>query len=148
MKKILLFLLLLALINSIVICQKLELSTAEKVAISIFQKYNMGKDSRVSSIKPIGLKDDTLFYVVSFIDKGFILVSGNRAAPPILGRCSNDIYDIKKMPPGLLYLIEKYKYGISQLNDKKIIASKEVEGKWDEILSSDFNASKSYSVGT
>jgi|WetSurMetagenome_2_1015567.scaffolds.fasta_scaffold38104_1 hypothetical protein len=148
MKKLVVFSFVFIFFVSSGISQKVDPSSAGKIAVAISQKHNSGKAVQVSSIVPIGLKNDTLFYVVSFTGKGFILVSGSRAVPPILGESSNEVYDTKRMPPGLLYLLEKYKYGISKLNEEKVLPSKEIEKRWDEILSSDFLSAKSYSVGT
>jgi hypothetical protein len=147
MKKFLYFLLILLFSESTSICQKVESFTARDVAVAIYQKQNLVKDVQVKSLIPIGLNNDTLLYVVTFAEKGFVIVSGYRSAPPVLGQCFTDVYDTNRMPPGLLYLIEKYKYGISKLKESKVIPSKEIEKKWKNILSSGFSSSKSYTVG-
>ena len=148
MKKILLFFFILFVSELASICQKVESITARDVAVAIYRKHNLVNDVQVSSVIPIGLKNDTLLYVVTFSEKGFVIVSGYRSAPPVLGQCFTDVYDTKRMPPGLLYLFEKYKYGISKLVENKIIPTKETEKKWDNILSPDFTSNKGYTVGT
>jgi len=147
MKKILFLFFILFASELASVCQKIELITARDVAVATYLKHNLVQDVQISSVIPIGLNNDTLLYIVTFNEKGFVIVSGYRSAPPVLGQCFTDVYDTKKMPPGLLYLLEKYKYGISKLIENKIIPTKETEKKWDNILSSDFTSNKGYTVG-
>lgn len=147
MKKSIFFLITLVFSETMILCQSVDPFLARDVAISYGQKNNLLTGSEDCSIIPLGLDNDTLLYVISFNEKGFIIVSGYRSAPPILGQCFNAPYDTTQMPPGLLYLFEKYKYGISKLKENNVVPSKETEEKWVHILKSD-NLNKSYTIET
>lgn len=147
MKRNIFFLMTLVFSETLILCQSVDPFLARDVAISYCQKNNLPADSEDCSIIPLGLNNDTLLYIISFNEKGFIIVSGYRSAPPILGQCFNAPYDTTKMPPGLLYLFKKYKYGISKLKENNVVPSKEIEEKWIDILKSN-NSNKSYSIGS
>lgn len=87
---------------------------------------------------------DTLLYIVPFENSGFTIISGEYSAPPLLGYCSEGEYDVAKMPSGLLYLIEKYKFEINKLKDEKMKPSEKIEKLWQEYLGE--NQLKSYSI--
>jgi len=88
---------------------------------------------------------DTLIYIVPFEESGFAIVSGQLAAPPVLGFCFKGNYVPDSVPPGLLYLIEKYKYKIGELKKEKKKSTEKVEKLWEEYLSG--TNLKSYTVG-
>ena len=139
--------LIITLFESVILGQKVDILTAEKAAVTDFVMHNQAIAPSVSKITPFGVTNDTSFYVVEFEKRGFVIVSAYRSAPPILGQCFTDTFDQKSMPPGLLYLLEKYKYGIQELKSLGIKPTKVIEKKWEQILSTDNLSPKSYTVG-
>jgi hypothetical protein len=148
MKKLFYLILVLLLSELVIFSQKVDPSTARKVAIANFHKYNLTGTAEISEIVTLGLNNDTLIYIFKFAKEGFVIVSGNYAAPPVLGQCYTDVFDTIMMPPGLLFLLDKYKYEMSKINEIKLKPIKDIKNKWNEILSGNINSSKSYSVGT
>lgn len=135
MKKLYYVILILLLSETVIYSQKVDLSTARKVAIANFQKYNLTEIAEISEIVPLGLNNDTLIYIFKFAKTGFVIVSSYYAAPPVLGQCYTDVFDTSRMPPGLLYLLEKYKYEMSYIKENKLKPTKEIENTWNNILS-------------
>ncbi len=148
MKKLFYLILVLLLTELVIFSQKVDPSTARKVAIANFHKYNLTGNAEISEIVFLGLNNDTSIYVFKFAEKGFVIVSGYYAAPPVLGQCYTDVFDTIRMPPGLLFLLDKYQYEMSKIKEVKLKPIKEIENKWNEILSGEINSSKSYTVGT
>jgi len=148
MKKALLLVVVFFFSAAILMCQKIDSSIAKKIASNVFHKRYPGGIESIKNLIPIGNINDTLFYVIPVSDSGFVIVSAEKSAPPVLGICSSGVYDPNKMPPGLLYLFEKYKYSISELRKNKTVPTKKIENQWKDILSPDFNNSKSYTIGT
>jgi len=146
-KSFALILFLFPLLGNTLFSQKVELSLAKKVAQIRFQYSNQRNDVPIESMVVFKNDIDTLFYLFTFKNKGFIIVSGDQCTPPILGECKRGIYNPEIMPDGLLYLLEKYKYSIYQLKQKKVIPSERYKNLWKEIISSDYLNSKSYVIG-
>jgi hypothetical protein len=148
MKKIILFIFTLVLFNGIICAQKVEKLVAEKIAKEVYKRNNQGKETNLKDIITLGdeSKKDTLIYIVHFEDTGFAIISGQFAAPPVLGYCMDGNYDTAVMPPGLLYLIEKYKYEINSFKKDKKKPTDKVEKLWSEYLTG--NQMKSYSIGS
>lgn len=147
MKKLTTLILVLLQVSITAIGQKIDPITANNIAISVYKKHHPGEARQSTSVIPIGKTNDTLLYIVSFDEKGFLIISADRSAPPVLGECTNSIFDADRIPPGLRYLLEKYKYSIWDLRQKQIKPSKEIDKKWNDILSPSYGLTKSYNVG-
>lgn len=148
MKKLILTLLALILLFESNFAQKVEKTHVEKIAQEVYKRNNQGKTTNLKDVVPLGNegKKDTLLYIVPFEESGFAIISGNLAAPPVLGYCLKGVYDSASMPPGLLYLIEKYKYEIDKLKEEKQKPDESVQKLWEEYLSG--IQLKSYTIGT
>jgi hypothetical protein len=125
MKKVI-FLALLTLISFYFKAQDVSIYDIKKVASAYYKSNNNGEELKYDKIIPVTKNGDTLFYVFSFIQDGFVMVSNDRAAPPILGYTKKGRFQIFEMPPGLLYLIEKYKYLITALKSTSTVPSKKI----------------------
>lgn len=64
-------------------------------------------------------------------DKGFIIVSGDDAAIPILGYSSTISIDPKKMPQNFVKWIENYKQQILYLKANKVEPTSEIQSLWN-----------------
>lgn len=148
MKKILIPFLTLILCYGASIAQKVGLNDARKIAKNVYKKNNNGKETILNDVILLRDKEveDTLLFIVPFEESGFVIVPAHKAAPPTLGHCLNGNFEPSKMPPGLLYLIDKYKYGVKKLNKEKKKPSEKVLKLWTEYLNN--NQLKSYTVGT
>lgn len=147
MKKIILTLLIATLFTGVIPAQKVEKTEAEKIAKNVYKRNNQGKETNLKEVIILGDKNkhDTLLYIVPFEDTGFAIISAYRAAPPVLGHCMKGDYDTGSIPPGLLYLIDKYKHGIAGLKKEKKKPVDKIDKQWKEYLSD--NQLKSYTIG-
>jgi len=141
--------LLLSFIPVLVFSQKVDESTARKVAQNVLMMdYPELKHQKIEKTIPVGLDNDTLYFIFAYPDDGYVIVSAESSAPPVLGHCKKGKYEPENMPPGLLYLLDKYKYSISSLRKEEIKPTKEIEQQWDSFLNDDFVNLKFYSLGT
>jgi hypothetical protein len=147
MKKIIL-----TLIAIIVCCSnfgqnRVELNNVEKIAKEVYKRKNNVGDVKIAKPIPIVSNSvkDTLLYIVPYEKDGFAIVSGIFEVSPILGFCDSGIYNPDIMPPGLLYLIDKYKSEIEKIKTIGVGPTKQVEQQWEEYLSE--NQLKSFTVG-
>jgi hypothetical protein len=123
----------------------------EKDVLKVVEKVlkNENKDfKKIDELIPSGLENDTTIYIAKLKDGGFIIVSADDAAPPYLGGCTLGEYNPKAMPPGLLYLIEKYKYVIKSIQEDNIHATDKIKSKWKYYLDDEEPNLKSVSTIT
>ncbi len=76
---------------------------------------------------------DTLLYIVPFEEGGYAIISGDRGAPPYLGYCPKGDFRESDLPPGLNYLLEKYKSKISKIKKEKKLQDEDIKKRWEEI---------------
>ncbi|MDR2577596.1 MAG: C10 family peptidase [Chitinispirillales bacterium] len=96
--------------------------------------------------KPDGLRrtreqDDALFYVFNISEEdggGFVIVSGDDVARPVLGYSSNGNFDENNMPPNLAYWLEYLGGQIEYAQDNNLEQGEDVRQEWDNYLSGNF----------
>lgn len=119
--------------SSSLFAQKVEEADLQKVALNLLKEKN--KESKtIEKMIPLGVENDTSVYIVSLKGGGFIILSADYAAPPILGFCSNGTYNPDSLPGGLNYLIKGYQISIASLRKEKIKPTTETNTKWQEYL--------------
>lgn len=121
------------LFNSPLQAQKVNVSNVQKVALKVLKEEN--KESQtIEKMIPLGIKNDTTVYIASLKDGGFIILSADYAAPPILGFSSKGTYNPDSLPGGLNYLIKGYQVSIASLREDNIKPTSETNLKWQEYL--------------
>ncbi len=129
--------------------QKVNLKTVKRVAVNAFynQTNNIDKNNiDISELIPITSKNqDTLFYIVNFKNKGFTIISAEKTIQPILGICKDTEYKNDDAPPGLLYLLSRYKTEITEIRKLKAAPSGKIAKKWKKysVNTKDFQKIKS-----
>ncbi len=126
MKKISYIILGLAMLNNTIVkSQKVSLNEAVEVA-KITTKNNTQKGSYLDKNNIIAFTDkqrksfiDTLLYICKLPKKGFIIISADKSIPPVLGYCKNGVFNLDSLPPGLIYLLNRYKYETKQIRLSK-----------------------------
>ena len=102
--------------------QKVTEIEAQKAAQFAHKQMKAGMASQTKA--PIVLSgekgNDTLMYVFPYENNGFAIISANKAAPPLLGFCKAGNFDLAEIPPGMAYLIEKYKYNLQRIIQTKL----------------------------
>ena len=83
------------------------------------------------SYAPMNLKGQTDYFVFNRgTDGGFVIVSGDDAAMPILGYTESGQFDYDQAPDGLKFLLEQYQYQMEWLRthpeDAKLMANRDI----------------------
>lgn len=105
--------------------QKVSLYEAIKVAEIIAKNNSKSTDINKNNIivftekKATNKGKDTLLYVCKLTNKGFIIIAADKNIPPVLGYCKNGIFNLDSLPPGLIYLLNKYQYETKQIQKTK-----------------------------
>ncbi len=73
------------------------------------------------------------FYVFNVSDYGFVLVSADDCARPILGYSENGAFDINTIAPGFGFMMEEYKNAISYGIEKNAVATVEIAAEWKSL---------------
>lgn len=117
--------------------------TAKKVAVNFWKQNNAGptvkgKTLRFQRETPDFrlLPTDTLFsgfYIFNAVNgNGFVIVSANDNAIPILGYSMENSFQIENMPPNLKYWLEGYEQEIQ--NADYVRCSNEIRSDWGMLL--------------
>ncbi len=120
--------------------QKVEKEEATELAKIVFKKFNSGRSSNTKEFIFLGsatktdiIEADTLLYIVPFDEGGYAIISGDKGVPPYLGYCPKGNFNESDLPPGLAYLIEKYKSEISEIKKEKKQQTEDIKRQWEEI---------------
>jgi len=136
---LLLFTLLFILANA----QTISKSEAELVG----KKYLFQRNSRISNIEYDDIKiasselisvDNTaIYYIINFTKKGFIIVSANKNAIPVLAYSFNKNFE-GEIPPAVDFWLKRYKEQIKYIENNNI---KNIDNynKWDYLLNSEIS---------
>ena len=99
-------------ISSVLIAQSVDINTAKAIASrhlaaisgpSLKSAGSKGKNFRFTSVKVTVENNDTLYYILNdTINKGFVIVSADKRAWPILAYSNEGSFNEKKQPDGLL----------------------------------------------
>ncbi|MCF6357704.1 MAG: C10 family peptidase, partial [Draconibacterium sp.] len=148
MKHLLLFLFLLVGVASSSLAKRVELKTAQLVAQNMYKSVTKLKSANSIKLELVyiteqktisntgGLKtaEIPLIYIFNVENEhGFIIVSGDDNVSPILGYSTEGYIDNSNLPPNFIAWIEDYKTQIESVVKNKIIATDEINTKW-EIL--------------
>ena len=123
--------------------------TVKKVALNSYYNHttNITKDEiNISELIPVtNDNQEVLYYIVNYKNKGFSIISAENAMKPVLGTCSSNNFNYNDVPPGLLYLLERYKAEIIEIRKQKIAPSKENIALWDkyDVAVENFHRNKS-----
>jgi len=110
MKRITLFLLL-VIFSLITFADNVPVEKAKKVAQNYMKSQKKDFNNVVSNIETINYKGYDVIYAFNFVDGGYILISTDDNAYPILSFAFEGKYDEKdpKMPPSYKWWLENYK---------------------------------------
>jgi len=137
MKRINILLIILLILHHLSFAEKVNIETVKKIAVKVFMENYPGSDKDeivIDRVIPFTTENDTLFYVLNFKQNGFVIISADNAAPPVLGYCYKNKYEQSNLPPGLEYLLYRYKGEIFSLRTEKVEPTKEIKNKWEQLL--------------
>jgi hypothetical protein len=146
MKRIKILLITLLILHYLSYAEKVNIETVKKIAVKVFIENYPGSDKDeivIDRAIPFTTENDTLFYILNFKQKGFVIISADNAAPPVLGYCYKNKFEQANLPPGLEYLLYRYKGEILSLRTEKVEPTKEIKEKWEQLLDDKVSGVKS-----
>ena len=136
------------LFSSQAFAKKVELKVAQNVALNVFSE-KIGLSKSLISIKetiPVKRNGEIVFLIFNFNPTGYIIISGDDNAVPVLVYGENINFSFENAPPGLLCLLEGYKNEISVIKEKGLMADDATVKKWEYYSSDEYFPLKSYSI--
>jgi len=120
-------------------------TSARQAAIN-WQRYNSGKsDTEISSVFCATVAEQTAYYGINFKTGGFVLLSGNDAARPVLGYSSSGTLELETSTPEKISLpsvrewLLNYRQQLADINRQKTENSSNL-ALWQQLLQNDFTA--------
>jgi len=110
------------------------------IAQNAFEKLHPSKNRDnfiIKDIKTIDHENIPLFYIYNLEPKGFIIVSAENNALPILGYGFESNFKLDNMPSNLTYLLDVYKTELISLRSSEEATPLSIQEEWDLYLSSD-----------
>ncbi len=105
-----------------------------------FERINLAspvdyKDIEIENVKPETQGSLTLYYIVSFENKGFIIVSADDNLPPVLGYVFNSRYD-ENQPPAFKNWMKDYEKQIIYAIHNNLLSGLSATNEWTRLLTS------------
>jgi hypothetical protein len=121
------------------IATPVDIAVAEKVAANFLklksQQYFLAYNVNNNIKQVISLKQgETLAYAVNFSDGGFVLVSADDAAKPVLGYSYNGEFIIADMPEVVSQWMQFYYSQILDIRNNNIPATESIRQEWNDLL--------------
>ena len=138
MKKSLLLVVILLAFNSL-FANPVDVNTAKELG----QKFVAANfDQKSNSLELVYTVNTELgepcFYVFSVSNHGFVIVSADDCAHPILGYSEESAFEVDNIAPGLGYMMEIYQDAISFGKETKATATPEIAAEWKSLENSGF----------
>ena len=129
---------------SIFIARPVDIDRASNISQNFFESRTSSVYN-VANIQTIIEDENNLIYVFILEPVGFIIVSGNDAAMPILGYSFENEFKEDGLPIQLDWMFEQYKDEINQLYSENTTPRVDISEKWD-LYSNYFDYEPSRSV--
>lgn len=129
MKRLYIFITAMLLTALTVSAQQISREVATQKAIAFARKANpqvkqvltLAYKAEKPAANALAPKDDAYFYVFNRgFNQGFVIVSGDERTKEILGYCDHGTFDLKDVPPGLMYFLGEYANQIKYLQENNI----------------------------
>ena len=156
MKRSLLFFLLVFGVACLVFAKQVDQNSARIVAQNYFANMNLdmeGSDLQlvytctVSSTDDFKLKNSLYYVFNKGNENGFIIISGDDRAAPVLGYTLKGNFDESELPPNVKKWFEGYKKAIWYAIDNKVDPPAAVAENWESLLNGTDNTRSVTAVG-
>ena len=120
-----------------VFTKEVAVNTAKNVAINLYTERadNLIPNDGISRIIEEKEKGETIFYVMIFSEKGFVLVSADDIVQPILGYSFESTYDENNHSPAFeFFILKRYKKEIYAAKQAKVTANIKTTNNWAKYL--------------
>jgi hypothetical protein len=144
MKK-LLFILIVTFAVSILKAENINVQTARKTADGFVNSLHLKSSVSDSPSNSFTVKKNgkAVFYIFNLIPQGFIIVSANDAAPPVLGYSIENNYSDEVQPENFSGWIQGYADQINILNENNIAPTEGNSAQWKALLNAGTSRSSS-----
>ncbi len=102
---------------------------------TIYNKDKTLEKLMIKNIDTISEHNIDLFYIVNLDPVGFILISADNRAIPLLGYSFDNNFKIDNAPTNINWLINKFKTQISSIINSNIPATESIHQQWNNLLS-------------
>ena len=116
--------------------EKVRTTDIRTVAVNAFSIYS-GRalnELKIVEVIPVLQQDTAIYYIYNF-ENGFIIISADNIAEPVLGFGLESPFEFNNMPPALHFLLDGYKQEIVYAKRQNSRTSQNISNKWDEYLS-------------
>jgi len=147
---LLIWLLLFGFVN-IIKSEPVDLEKAKAVALTQLNKVTKGVSLRSATslnlvYEPKSETNQPYFYVFNG-NGGFVIVSGDDRAEPILGYSEDGYFDPDNIPPNMAWFLEGYEKSIDNAIKNEIKSSYDIQKKWEGLRSNAIEL-RSYTSGS
>lgn len=143
MKKVLLFLIVLFVIDSLS-ANPVDTSIAKQVAVNFYN--NKTRTNTQKSLQDFVLvyqayssqkagNNQPLYYIFNTGNTGFVIVAANDQVKPVLGYSTEGIYDLENTSPATSKWLDDYGKEIQYVIDNEIAATASITQAWQELKS-------------
>ena len=106
---------------------------AQRLSLS-FARENLASARQITSVEHVFTlsfdKGTPCLYVFNY-DNGFIIVSADDVAKPILGYSEEGRFDVENIPDGLSYYFDHYKSHMAFAIEKGVPADPQIQQEWE-----------------
>ena len=111
------------------------LRSSQKLNLAFTKTTAVQTSSGVSKVS-VNAPANVLYYVFNAGEAGFVIVSGDDIAKPVLGYSDTGTYDANNLPPNFVYFLDDcLAKEIEQAIAQGVTQSKETKQQWDTYLS-------------
>ncbi|NLE63716.1 MAG: T9SS type A sorting domain-containing protein [Bacteroidales bacterium] len=143
MKKVLLFLIVIFLIDSLS-ANPVDTSIAKQVAVNFYNNKSQSKTQKslrdfilvyeANSLQKAG-NNQPLYYIFNAGNTGFVIVAANDQVKPVLGYSTEGIFDLENTSPATAEWLDAYKKEIQYVVENEIPATASITQAWQELKS-------------
>jgi hypothetical protein len=122
--------------------KNVDINTAKNVAINIFTERSGHPNKQAQIDKILEEKENgvTVFYIITYVDKGFAIISAEDAIKPVLGYSFESIYlETDHAPAFEFYILERFRKQIYAVKETKKVQDAETKSAWDYYSSATVN---------
>ena len=147
MKKTLFLMMTLAFFVSQIFASPVDVNTARQLGLKYVQSHGARQVAELSlAYTQLTESGHPAVYIFNF-DNGFVLVSADDVARPILGYSNDEAFDISNVPDGFAYYLRYYARQIAFARENNLEPEMEVASEWRHVAYDGFENDNSITRG-
>lgn len=130
--------------------KNVTLKTASQVALNVFaEKSGISKSKlKIKDVIPVENADRVLYRIFNFTPIGYIVITADDNAEPLIGYGLSSNFSFDDAPPSLLFLLGEYKAEMKGIIKNNLKATVAITAKWQKYSDENYIFLKSYTIGT